>query len=73
MVAIGALEKGRSSRSPGFMALCRRAAAYQLGCCIQWRLRYVNTKFNVADGRSRRFEKGSDALRYAAGPAAPGP
>ena len=31
LVTIGVFEKGRSSRSPVLMALCRRAAAYQLG------------------------------------------
>ena len=39
-VALGCLEKGRSSRSPALNALCRRAAAYQIACMISWRPRH---------------------------------
>ncbi|CAK0894775.1 unnamed protein product [Prorocentrum cordatum] len=51
MVCVGCLDKGRSSRSAALNAQCRRAAAYTIGCRMRWRLRYVNTKFNVADGQ----------------------
>ncbi|CAK0888070.1 unnamed protein product, partial [Prorocentrum cordatum] len=50
MVCVGCLEKGRSSRSAALSAQCRRAAAYTIGCRVRWRLRYVNAKYNVADG-----------------------
>ncbi|CAK0797517.1 unnamed protein product [Prorocentrum cordatum] len=56
MVCVGCLDKGRPSRSAALNAQCRRAAAYTIGCRVRWRLRYVNTKFNVADAPSRRFE-----------------
>ncbi|CAK0809711.1 unnamed protein product, partial [Prorocentrum cordatum] len=51
MVCVGCLDKRRSSRSAALNAQCRRAAAYAIGCRVRWRLRYVNTKFNVADGQ----------------------
>ena len=47
-------EKGRS----GVFALnnlCKRAAAYQIGCSIEWRLRHVRSEDNVADAPSRRW------------------
>ena len=47
-------EKGRS----GVFALnnlCERAAAYQIGCSIEWRLRHVRSEDNVADAPSRRW------------------
>ena len=47
-------ERGRSS-SQGFNRLCRRAAAYQIGCRIQWRLRHIPSEMNVSDGPSRRW------------------
>ncbi|CAK0833363.1 unnamed protein product, partial [Prorocentrum cordatum] len=51
MVCVGCLDKGRPSRSAALNAQCRRAAAYTIGCRVRWRLRYANTKFNVADGQ----------------------
>ncbi|CAK0890753.1 unnamed protein product [Prorocentrum cordatum] len=59
IVCVGCLDKGRSSRSAALNAQCRRAAAYAIGCRVRWRLRYVNTTFNVADAPSRRFEHNS--------------
>ena len=64
MVCVGCLDKGRSSRSAALNAHCRRAAAYTIGCRVRWRLRYVNTKFNVADEPSRRFERASPIKGY---------
>ena len=64
MVACLAFEKGRSGSS-GLNALCRRAAAYSIGCQIQWRLLHITTDRNVADEPSRRwgpdFERPSDS------------
>lgn len=54
MVTAMALERGRSSSS-GINNVCRRAAAYQIGCNIQFRLRHVRTDMNVADAPSRQF------------------
>ena len=52
LVSCLVFEKGRSSSRP-LNRLCRRAAAYQLACRIQWRLRHIPTSRNVADGPSR--------------------
>ena len=49
-----ALEKGRSS-SAGLNGVCRRAAAYQIACRIQWRLRRIETDRNFADAPSRQW------------------
>ena len=49
-----AFEKGRSNSSR-MNFICRRAASYQLGCGIQWRLRHIRSELNVADKPSRRF------------------
>ena len=49
LVALGALEKGRSSRSLGLNAQCRRAAAYAIGCQLQVRWRYIASADNPAD------------------------
>ena len=54
LVSALAFEKGRSGSRP-LNNLCRRAAAYQLGGRIQWRLRHIESKRNVADEPSRRF------------------
>ncbi len=54
MVTAMALERGRSS-SAGINNVCRRAAAYQVGCNIQFRMRHVRTDMNVADAPSRQF------------------
>ena len=51
-----AFEKGRG-KTWGLNSICRRAAAYQLGLAVQWRLRHVPTDDNVADEGSRRFDK----------------
>ena len=55
MSAVLAFEKGRSS-AHGLNGLCRRAAAYQIACRIQWHLRHVESAENVADGPSRWFK-----------------
>lgn len=52
-VALHALEKGRPSRSKAINAQCRRAAAYLLGCRLQWRFRFVASGDNLADAPSR--------------------
>ena len=52
LVSALAFEKGRSS-SRALNNLCRRAAAYQIGGRIQWRLRHIESKRNVADEPSR--------------------
>ena len=52
LVSVLAFEKGRSG-SRALNRLCRRAAAYQLACRIQWRLRHIPTGRNVSDGPSR--------------------
>ena len=54
LVSCLALEKGRSS-STGLNGVCRRAAAYQIACRIQWRLRRISTDRNVADAPSRQW------------------
>lgn len=57
MVTVSALSKGRSS-SFAMNRLCRVSAAYQLSCGVQWHLRHIETKRNVADDPSRNFELG---------------
>ena len=52
MVTVGVFEKGRSC-SFALLSLCRRAAAIQIAGDMQWRLRYIETKRNVADAGSR--------------------
>ncbi|CAE7204167.1 unnamed protein product [Symbiodinium sp. CCMP2592] len=54
LVSALAFEKGRSGSRP-LNNLCRRAAAYQLAGRIQWRLRHIESKRNVADAPSRWF------------------
>eukprot|EP00973_Karenia_brevis_P027741 3823653-Karenia_brevis.AAC.1 len=54
MVSICSFERGRS-KSHALNALCRRSAAYRLGCRIQWRLRHVRSALNPADEGSRRM------------------
>ena len=61
LVSCLVFEKGRSS-SKALNRLCRRAAAYQLGCRIQWRLRHIPTGRNIADGPSRLW--GPDFPRH---------
>ena len=53
---VSAFEKGRSG-STVLNRLCRRAAAFQAGCSIRWRLRHVETARNAADTPSRWFEE----------------
>ena len=53
-------EKGRSGVF-GLNNLCKRAAAYQIGCSIEWRLRHVRSEDNVADAPSRQW--GPDVKR----------
>eukprot|EP00435_Cladocopium_sp_Y103_P061503 s490_g23.t1 len=47
-------EKGRSGVH-SLNNLCKRAAAYQIGCSLQWRLRHIRSEDNVADEPSRRW------------------
>ena len=54
MVSILCFSKGRSSSS-ALNNVCRRAAAYQVGCNIGWSLRHIRTDKNPADAPSRRF------------------
>ena len=54
LVSALVFERGRSS-SHSLNNLCRRAAAYQIGCRIQWRLRHIPSEMNVSDGPSRRW------------------
>ena len=54
LVSCLAFEKGRS-RSTALNKLCQRAAAYQLACRVQWRLRRISAERNVADGPSRMW------------------
>ena len=54
LVTVLSFERGRSASGP-LNSLCRRAAAYAIGCNINWRLRYISTDKNVADAPSRRF------------------
>eukprot|EP00438_Fugacium_kawagutii_P020949 Skav211840 [mRNA] locus=scaffold305:781368:784860:+ [translate_table: standard] len=53
-VAVFAFSKGRSGSSM-INNLCKRAAAYQVGCGITWHLRYIASEDNPADGPSRKF------------------
>ena len=48
MGSVCAYEKGRATNLELLM-LCRRAAAYQIGCSIQWRQRHVEGVRNDAD------------------------
>ena len=54
LVSALVFEKGRSSAG-SLNALCKRAAAYQLGGEIQWRLRHIRSEDNTADAPSRRW------------------
>lgn len=54
LVSALVFERGRSS-SHGLNGLCKRAAAYQIACRIQWRLRHIPSEMNVSDGPSRRW------------------
>ena len=55
MPDVCAFDKGRS-KDFRLLALCRRAAALQLGCRIRWRLRYVETGRNPSDKGSRLWD-----------------
>lgn len=59
-VAVFVFSKGRSGTS-SLNNLCRRAAAYQVGCNIRWHVRYIASKDNPADGPSRQF--GADLVK----------
>ena len=59
-VAVFVFSKGRSGTS-SLNNLCRRAAAYQVGCNIRWHIRYIASKDNPADGPSRQF--GPDLIK----------
>ncbi|CAK0803468.1 unnamed protein product, partial [Prorocentrum cordatum] len=63
---IMATEKGRAV-DHGLNALCRRAAALQLGAEIRWVRRYVESEHNPTDADSRLADKGvlkaGEALR----------
>lgn len=50
-------DRGRA-RDHGLNALCTRAAAFQLGCGMQWRRRYCKTDRNPSDGDSRLADRG---------------
>ena len=60
MCAVMMFEKGRSGVA-GLNGLCRRAAAYQVGANVVWRLRHIKSEDNVADKPSRNW--GSDLPR----------
>ena len=60
MVGVCVFDKGRA-RSFALNALCRRAAAYQVGCAIRWRVRHIPTDRMIADFGSRNV--GSRVLR----------
>lgn len=53
LTAACSLEKGRA-RSWALNGVCRRVAAYTLGCSIRARWRYIESERNVADEGSRR-------------------
>ena len=59
-VAVFAFSKGRSGANQ-INNLCRRAAAYQVGCNIRWHLRYIKSERNPADAPSRQF--GPDIIK----------
>ena len=50
-------EKMRS-KNFGMLALSRRAAAYQLGCGIQWHHRFLFSELNCSDFESRAANRG---------------
>lgn len=54
--AVMAFSKGRSSRF-SMNRLCRGAAALIGATGVKWSLRHIETKRNVADAPSRRFER----------------
>ncbi|CAK0809347.1 unnamed protein product, partial [Prorocentrum cordatum] len=53
LVCCCCFDKGRA-RSHVLNSLCRKAAAYSVGCRVRWRVRHVPTDLNVADEGSRR-------------------
>ena len=55
LVSAFAFDRGRS-KSWALNALCRRAAALQLGGCVSWQCRHLATDRNHADEGSRRRE-----------------
>lgn len=63
LVTVLAFEKGRSSAST-MGGLCKKAAAYQIACRIQWRLRHIRSEKNVADQPSRWFGPSSVEKRF---------
>lgn len=56
LAAILAFDKGRSS-SQGLNKLCQKAAALLGATGLRWFLRHVETKRNVSDKPSRRYER----------------
>lgn len=72
MASTCALDEGRS-QSWGLNALGRRAAAFQLGCSITWRVRHNRTHRNAADEGSRRGQKQVSSGPPAKRGAAPSP
>ncbi|CAK0856139.1 unnamed protein product, partial [Prorocentrum cordatum] len=53
LVCCCCFDKGRA-RSRVLNSLCRKAAAYSVGCRVRWRVRHAPTDLNVADEGSRR-------------------
>ncbi|CAK0849661.1 unnamed protein product, partial [Prorocentrum cordatum] len=53
LVCCCCFDKGRA-RSHVLNSLCRKAAAYSVGCRVRWRVRHVPTDLNAADEGSRR-------------------
>ena len=66
-VAVFVFSKGRSGANQ-INNLCRRAAAYQVGCNIRWHLRYIKSELNPAGKPSRQF--GPDLIKPGPGRAA---
>ena len=58
MASVLSYEKGRA-RNWHLRQNCRIAAAYQLGCEIQWRHRYTESKRNPTDEDSRLADRGA--------------
>ena len=60
LVTLSSFDKGRA-KAWSINALCRRSAAYQLGCGIRWRGRHIRSERNVADAGSQlKFRSNDD-------------
>lgn len=60
MAVAMSLDRGRA-RDYGLNVLAARAAAYQLGCNVNWVIRYIRSEANATDHDSRAADRGEIA------------